>query len=76
MAEQVARLIYPSSLLNRPIINRLIRTYSDLTINIIRAEVTATQGWLEVQFVGSAALIESAISWLREQGVEVNTLGA
>jgi hypothetical protein len=47
-----------------------------LTINIIRAEVTATQGWLEVQFVGSAALIESAISWLRAQGVEVNTLGA
>ncbi|MBI3159360.1 MAG: NIL domain-containing protein [Chloroflexi bacterium] len=76
MAEQVVRLIYPPALLNTPIINLLIRTYSELVVNIIRAEVDTNVGWLEVQLVGNPGLIESAISWLREQGVEVNTLSA
>jgi ABC-type methionine transport system ATPase subunit len=76
VTEQVIRLLYPSNLLNEPIINSLIRTYTDLTVNIIRAQVTATEGWLEVQLVGNASLIESAISWLRGKGVEVQTLGA
>ena len=76
MAEHVVRLIYPPNLLNMPIINKLIRRYSELGINILRAEVSPTEGWLEVQFVGSAPMIESAISWLREQGIEILTLGA
>jgi ABC-type methionine transport system ATPase subunit len=76
VTEQVIRLLYPPNLLNEPIINSLIRTYTDLTVNIIRAQVTATEGWLEVQLVGNASLIESAISWLRGKGVEVQTLGA
>ena len=76
MAEQVVKLIYPPNLLNMPIINQLINRYADLGVNIIRAEVSPTEGWLEVQMVGNAPLIESAINWLREQGVEVQTLGA
>jgi ABC-type methionine transport system ATPase subunit len=76
MAEQVVRLIYPPALLNAPIINLLIRTYSELVVNILRAEVDTTAGWLEVQLVGNPGLIESAVNWLREQGVEVNTLSA
>ena len=75
MAEQLVRLIYPANLLNMPIINQLIRQYSDLGVNIIRAEVSPTEGWLELQLVGNPALIESAVSWLRDQGVEVQTLG-
>lgn len=76
MTEQVLRLIYPPALINIPIINKLIRTYDDLTVNILRAEVTSTAGWLELQLVGSAAVIEDAIGWLRDQGIEVQTLGA
>jgi hypothetical protein len=59
-----------------PVINQLIRQYSDLDINILRAEVSPREGWLEVQFVGNAAMIENAIHWLQEQGIEVLTLGA
>jgi ABC-type methionine transport system ATPase subunit len=76
VTEQVLRLIYPPSVVNTPIVNQLIRNFSDLSVNILRAEVNPTQGWLEVQLVGSAPVIESAIDWLRKQGVDVQVLGA
>lgn len=76
LTEQVIRLLYPPSIRNLPIINQLIRRYTDLTINILRAQVNSAESWLELQVVGKAALIENAISWLREQGVEVQTLSA
>ncbi len=76
MTEQVLRLIYPPSVVNVPIVNQLIRKYSELTVNILRAEVRPEKGWLEIQVVGSAGMIESSIDWLRKQGVEVQVLGA
>lgn len=75
MTQQVVRLIYPPAAVNIPIVNQLIRSFNDLTVNILQAEVNPTQGWLEVQLVGSAAVIESSIEWLRKQGVEVQVLG-
>ena len=76
MSEQVLRLIYPPSVVNMPIINQLIRNYSELTVNILRGEVKPDEGWLEIQVVGSAGMIESSIDWLRQQRVEVQILGA
>jgi len=73
MPNQVIRLIYPPNLLDVPIINQLIRRF-DLTFNIIRAEVTPDEGWVDLQLSGSADAIESAISWLSNQGVEVQPL--
>jgi ABC-type methionine transport system ATPase subunit len=70
MTDQVLRLIYPASLLSVPVINQLIRRY-DLTVNILRAQIGTDQGWLEVQLAGSSLVIEEAVSWLKEQGVEV-----
>jgi hypothetical protein len=48
----------------------LIRRY-DLTVNILRAQIGADQGWLEVQLAGSPVVIEEAVLWLKDQGVEV-----
>lgn len=76
MTEQVLRLIYPPSVVNVPIVNQLVRNFSELTINILRAEVNPEEGWLEVQLVGNAGNIEAATDWLRQQGVEVQVLGA
>ena len=76
MTEQVVRLIYPPSVVNIPIVNQLIRNFGDLSVNILRAEVNPTEGWLEVQLIGSASVIESSIDWLRKQGVEVQVLGS
>jgi hypothetical protein len=60
---------------NVPIVNHLIRNFGDLAVNILRAEVNPAEGWLEVQLIGSASVIESSIDWLRKQGVEVQVLG-
>ena len=76
MAEQVLRLIYPPSVLNTPLTNQLIRDFTELTVNILRAEVSPDTGWMEIQLVGSAGMIEAAIDWLRQKNVEVQVLGA
>jgi len=73
MPNQVIRLIYPPNLLDVPIINQLIRRF-DLTFNILRAEVTPNEGWVDLQLSGSTGAIESAISWLTNQGVDVQPL--
>jgi ABC-type methionine transport system ATPase subunit len=73
MPDQVIRLLYPPHLLDVPIINQLIRRFN-LTFNIIRAEVTPEFGWVDLQLTGSSAAIESAITWLTGQGIEVQRL--
>ena len=73
MVSQSIRLVFPPSLQDEPIINRLMRRYS-FTVNILRANVTAEQGWIDIRISGKAPEIEEAISWLQDQGVEVVSL--
>lgn len=70
MLSQSVRLVFPPSLHDEPIINQLMRRYA-FTVNILRANVTLDQGWIDIQITGKASEIENALSWLREQGVEV-----
>lgn len=70
MLSQSVRLVFPPSLQDEPIINRLLRRYS-FTVNIIRASVSAEEGWMDIQISGKAPEIEDSFAWLREQGVEV-----
>ncbi len=76
LAEQVLRLIYPPAIVKSPLTVQLLSKFSELSVNILRSEVNATKGWLEVQFVGTPGLIEVAIDWLRQQEVEVQVLSA
>jgi ABC-type methionine transport system ATPase subunit len=73
MEKQTIRLIYPPNLLDVPVINQLIRRY-ELTVNILRAQVTPNEGWVDLQLAGSAAAIEDAIAWLSGQGMQVQHL--
>lgn len=70
MADQIIRLVYPPHLLDVPVINQLIRSY-DLTVNILQAQVTPKEGWVEIQLTGEPRAIAEAISWLAGRGVEV-----
>jgi ABC-type methionine transport system ATPase subunit len=70
MAHQVVRLTYPEHLLSVPVINQLIRHF-DLTVNILRAQIGGTDRWLEVQLAGDPGIIEEAIGWLENQGIEI-----
>jgi D-methionine transport system ATP-binding protein len=74
MSDRIIRLIYPASLLHVPIINQLIRQY-DLTVNILRAQISENQGWLEVQLAGAPLVIDDAIAWLKSQGIEIQNQG-
>ncbi len=73
MEKQTIRLIYPPNLLDVPIINQLIRRY-ELTVNILRAQVSPNEGWVDIQLSGPAAAIEDAIAWLSAQGMQVEHL--
>ena len=70
MSDQVIRLIYPESLLSVPVINQLIRRY-DLTVNILRAQIGGGQRWMEIQLDGNPIVIDEAIKWLKDQGIQV-----
>ena len=48
----------------------------DLSPNLLRADIDAKNGgWLVVGLSGDDARIESALSWLRGQGLEVTKEG-
>ena len=70
MPSQSVRLVFPPNLHDEPIINRLLRRYT-FTVNILRANVTAEEGWMDIQITGKSTEIEESFSWLRQQGVEV-----
>ncbi|MBC8509029.1 MAG: FeS-binding protein [Anaerolineales bacterium] len=70
MDDQIIRLVYPPQLIDVPVINQLIRSY-ELTVNILRAQVTPEEGWVEIQLTGKMVEIEEAITWLVRQGIEV-----
>ncbi len=73
MTEQLVRLSYPASLLDVPVINQLIRRY-DLTVNILRAQVSPEEGWVHCKLTGDTSAIVEAIDWLSNQGVDVELL--
>lgn len=68
------RLTFPEDLVREPIIARLVRDHA-VEPNIRRANVDEVEGWIVCELSGDAAAIESAISWLRQQGVRVDLLG-
>jgi ABC-type methionine transport system ATPase subunit len=70
MTEEIIRLVYPPHLLDVPVINQLIRRY-ELTVNILRAQVSPHEGWVEIQLTGSSDSIDEAIEWLSDQGISI-----
>lgn len=63
MTEKTVRLLYPTTLINVPVIHQLIRQF-DVTINILRAQITDEQGWLEIMVSGPEGEISRAFDWL------------
>jgi ABC-type methionine transport system ATPase subunit len=73
MADQTIRLVYPSTMVNVPVINQLIRNF-DVTVNIVGAQITGGEGWIDIQISGDDPSIRNALAWLDSQGIEVNTI--
>ena len=74
IVEHKIRLTYPAHLLSQPLLYQLIRQY-DLFTNILRADVTAETGRLTLEIRGEDESVQKGLSWLAEQGVQVEILG-
>lgn len=75
MPEPVVRLVYLPDLLQVPVLNHLIQRFN-LTVNILRAQVGAEAGWIELQLRGEASVVEEALDWLRSRGVYVEFIAS
>ncbi len=70
MATRTYRLVYPPSLLKRPIINQVILEF-ELSVNILQAQLTQNEGWLEIQVTGDPEEIKRAINWMTKEGITI-----
>lgn len=68
------RLTFPEHLITQPVLARMMRIH-DVEPNIRRANVEETVGWIVCELAGPRDAVEAAISWLRDEGVEVDRLG-
>ena len=68
------RLTFPDELVREPILARLVRE-RDVMPNIRRADVGEHSGWIICEIDGDGSEVDSAVEWLRDQGVQVDLLG-
>jgi ABC-type methionine transport system ATPase subunit len=73
MATRKVMLRYPESLIQEPILFRMVRQF-DVLPNIRRARVTDTIGEIALELEGTPENLERGIRYLQEQGVEVEPL--
>lgn len=67
------RLTFPSDLVREPLIGQLVSRFGVLP-NIRRADVSDDMGWIVCELDGDADRVGEAISWMEEQGVDVEPL--
>lgn len=67
------RLTFPPSLIQEPILYRLVKDF-DIMINIRRADVKADYGWVALELDADEATLERGVAWLKERGVQVDPI--
>ena len=73
MARTRVRLTFPSSLIQEPILYRLVKDF-DIVINIRRADVKANHGWIALELEGDEGTLERGVKWLEDRGVQVDPI--
>jgi hypothetical protein len=68
------KLTFPESEVRRPILATLVRRF-DVEPSIRRADVEDHRGWIICELDGDAPSVESAVEWLRQEGITVDLLG-
>ena len=70
--EKKYRIHFPLAQISAPIVTHLVTDY-DLSPNLLRADVDAKNGgWLVIGLTGEESRVQSALGWLREQGLGVD----
>ncbi len=68
------KLTFPEELVREPIIARMVKEL-DIVPNIRRADVGEHTGWIICELDGNAEVVDRAVDWLRNEGVQVDLLG-
>ncbi len=74
MIDVRVKLTFPETLVRVPLLARMVRRF-DVEPNIRRAAVEEHQGWIVCEIDGEPTAVESALDWLRAEGVQVALLG-
>ena len=74
MSQVRVKLTFPESEVRRPVLATLVRRF-DVEPNIRRADVEDHRGWIICELDGDAQGVESAVEWLRQEGIAVDLLG-
>jgi L-aspartate semialdehyde sulfurtransferase ferredoxin len=68
------RLTFPPSLIQEPIIYRLVKDF-DIVINIRRADVKEDYGWVALELdAKDETTLEKGVAWLKARGVQVDPI--
>lgn len=73
MARMRARLTFPPSLIQEPILYRLVKDF-DILINIRRADVKADHGWVALEMEAAEETLQRGVAWLKQRGVQVDPI--
>jgi len=73
MARLRVRLTFPASLIQEPILYRLVKDF-DILINIRRADVKADHGWVALEMEADQETLERGVAWLKQRGVQVDPI--
>jgi L-aspartate semialdehyde sulfurtransferase ferredoxin len=68
------KLTFPESEVRRAVLSSLVRQFN-VDANIRRADVEEHRGWIVCELDGEGLQVESAVEWLRHQGITVDLLG-
>lgn len=66
-------LTFPEHLISEPVIHRMGRDFG-LVTNIRRANIEDRGGWVILEVEGDDAAIAHAVTWLAEQGLQVDRI--
>lgn len=67
------RLTFPPALIQEPIIYRLVKDF-DIVVNIRRADVKETHGWVALEMEAEESTLQRGVAWLKERGVQVDPI--
>ncbi len=73
MARLRVRLTFPASLVQEPLLYRLVKDF-DILINIRRADVKADHGWVVLEMEAAQETLERGVAWLKQRGVHVDPI--
>jgi ABC-type methionine transport system ATPase subunit len=74
MSQVRVKLTFPESEVRRAVLSSLVRQF-DVDASIRRADVEEHRGWIVCELDGEATKVESALEWLRLEGITVDLLG-